>query len=82
MLAVNLVSWMPLAILPGGHVAGIWDMKRWRYRLYSIAGKLISSARRTMLLIPDSAPDLLPFATLIEGASQLRQGWGSGLLAA
>lgn len=44
-LAVNLLAWMQLVALPAGHEAGIWDLKRWRYRLFSVAGKLVSSGR-------------------------------------
>lgn len=44
-LAMTLVAWMQMATLPAGPDAGVWDMKRWRYRLFSIAGKVISSAR-------------------------------------
>ena len=59
-LAVNLVSWMQLVVLPAGHAAGVWDMKRWRYRLFSIAGKLISSARQRRLLVPESGARIRP----------------------
>ncbi|MGB9034948.1 MAG: IS1380 family transposase [Paeniglutamicibacter sp.] len=81
-LAVNLVSWMQLTILPAGHPAGVWDMKRWRYRLFSIAGKLISSARQKRLLIPKAAPESQLFASLIEGTKHLRHRWRNGHLAA
>lgn len=81
-LAVNLVSWMQLAVLPAGHAAGVWDMKRWRYRLFSIAGKLISSARRKRLLVPESAPESRLFTTLIEGSARLRNRWRNGHLTA
>lgn len=81
-LAVNLVAWMQLAVLPAGHAAGVWDMKRWRYRLFSIAGKLISSARQKRLLIPKAAPESQLFASLIEGTTRLRHRWRSGHLAA
>lgn len=82
MLAMNLVAWMPLAILPAGHDAGTWDMKRWRYRMFSIAGKIISSARQKRLLIPESAPESPLFFTLVEGTARLRERWRNGHLAA
>ncbi|MHA7242387.1 IS1380 family transposase [Paeniglutamicibacter antarcticus] len=82
MLAMNLVAWLQLVILPTGHTAGVWDMKRWRYRLFSIAGKLISSARKRRLLIPASAPESHVFIALIEGTTLLRQRWRNGHLAA
>ncbi|MBP2376074.1 IS1380 family transposase [Paeniglutamicibacter psychrophenolicus] len=81
-LAMNLVAWMPLAILPAGHDAGSWDMKRWRYRLFSIAGKIISSARRKRLLIPQSAPESPLLIALLDGTARLRQRWRQGHLAA
>lgn len=82
MLAVNLVSWMQLTLLPADHPAGVWDMKRWRYRLYSMAGKLISSGRRTNLLVPAAAPESQLFTTLLEATARLRQRWRNGHLTA
>lgn len=79
---MSLVTWMQLLILPAGHAAGVWDMKRWRYRLFSIAGKIISSGRQKQLLIPESAPESSLFDTLLEGTSRLRQRWRHGHLAA
>ncbi|GAA1499115.1 hypothetical protein GCM10009628_41200 [Paeniglutamicibacter kerguelensis] len=72
---------MQLAVLPAGHVAGVWDMKRWRYKLFSIAGKLISSARRQRLLVPESVPESHLYSTLIEGTTRLRNRWRNGHLA-
>ena len=82
MLAVNLESWMQMAILLATHAAGAWDLNRWRYRLFSIAGKLTSSARRKRLLIPDKAPESQLFTALIEGNEQLWHRWRNGHLAA
>lgn len=56
--------------------------KRWRYRLFSIAGKLTVSARRKMLLVPGAAPEANPFTALTEGAEQLWQRWRNGHLTA
>lgn len=81
-LAMNLVCWMQLSILPVGHEAGVWDLKRWRYRLFSIAGKIVSTARRKRLLIPTAAPESELLFTLHEGFTQLRQHWRHGHLAA
>lgn len=81
-LAMSLVTWMPLLILPAGHDAGVWDMKRWRYRLFSIAGKIISNGRQKRLLVPVSAPESQLFSTLIGGTNRLRQHWRHGHLAA
>jgi hypothetical protein len=73
-LAFNLVSWLQLAALPGGHHAKAWDIKRWRYRLFATAGKIITRARRSQLLLPESAPekDLLKF--LLENNARLNKG--------
>lgn len=82
LLAVNLVSWIQLTLLPADHPAGVWDMKRWRYRLYSMAGKLISSGRQTKLLVPAAAPEAQLFTTLLEATAELRQRWRNGHLTA
>lgn len=71
-LAMNLVSWLQLAALPTGHKARGWDMKRWRYRLFATAGKLITRARRTRLLIPDKAPEAGTITTLLAAIATLK----------
>jgi hypothetical protein len=52
-------------------------MKRWRYRLFATAGKLITRARRTRLLIPDKAPEASTITTILtaiaETKTRLRQ---------
>lgn len=73
---------MQMAVLPTGHEAGVWDLKRWRYRLFSIAGKIISSARRKKLLIPRAAPESSLLFTLHDGFTRLHQHWRTGHLAA
>lgn len=81
-LAMNLTSWIQLAMLPVGHPAGCWDVKRWRYRLYAIAGKLITSSRQTRLLIPTTAPESALLLDLIGRADTWYQQWRQGHLAA
>ena len=71
-LAMNLVSWLQLAALPTGHNARGWDIKRWRYRLFATAGKLITRARRTRLLIPDKAPEAGTITTLLTTIARLK----------
>jgi hypothetical protein len=71
-LAMNLVSWLQLAALPTGHTARGWDMKRWRYRLFATAGKLITRARRTRLLIADKAPEAGTITTLLATIDELK----------
>lgn len=71
-LAMNLVSWLQLAALPTGHKARGWDIKRWRYRLFATAGKLITRARRTSLLIPDKAPETDTITTLLAATATLK----------
>ncbi|MGP5384046.1 IS1380 family transposase [Glutamicibacter arilaitensis] len=82
MLALNMVSWLQLAALPGGHEAGCWDMKRWRYRLFSMAGKVVTGGRQRRLLIPERAPAARLLCQLQEGISTLFQRWRHGELAA
>lgn len=72
-LAFNLVSWIQLAALPNGHHAKAWDIKRWRYRLFATAGKIITRARRNQLLLPESAPEKELPKLLLENARSLKQ---------
>ncbi len=72
-LAMNLVSWLQLAMLPNGHMARDWDVKRWRYRLFATAGKLITRARKTWLLIPVTAPEAVTITALLEAIKELTQ---------
>ncbi|MGP5680125.1 IS1380 family transposase [Glutamicibacter arilaitensis] len=81
MFALNLVSWLQLAVLPGGHEASVWDVKRWRYRLFSMAGKVVSGGRQRRLLIPEKAPEARLLCRLIEGIGVLFQRWRHGELA-
>jgi len=46
MFALNLDAWLQLAVLPGGHEACCWDVKRWRYRVFSMAGKIVPGGRQ------------------------------------
>lgn len=71
-LAMNLVSWLQLTALPTDHVARGWDVKRWHYRLFATAGKLITRARRTRLLIPENAPEAGTIPTLLATVSELK----------
>ena len=51
MLACELTAWLQLLGLPG-HDAQRWEPKRLRLRLFSTAGRLATSARRTTLHLP------------------------------
>jgi len=82
MFAPNLVSWLQLAVLLGGHKAGCWDVKRWRYRLFSMAGKIVSGSRQRRLLIPQSAPEARLLCQLQQDTKLLFQRWRHGELAA
>ncbi|CBT76502.1 IS1380-like element ISAar11 family transposase [Glutamicibacter arilaitensis] len=82
MLALNLVSWLQLAALPGGHEAGCWDMKRWRYRLFSMAGKVVTGGRQRRLLIHESAPEAQLLFLLQQSIGLLFHRWRHGELAA
>jgi hypothetical protein len=72
-LAFNLVSWIQLTALPDSHHAKAWDIKRWRYRVFSIAGKIITRARRNQLLLPESAPEKDLLKLLLENTGRLKQ---------
>jgi len=81
-LAVNLLAWVQLVVLPAGHEASVWDLKRWRYRLFSLAGKLIRSGRQTRLLIPKHAPEAGMFTIIEDACLDLQQRWRQGHLTA
>lgn len=70
---MNLVSRLQQAMFPTGHKARGWDVKRWRYRLFATAGKLIIRARKIWLLIPEKAPEADTITTLLEAIHALGQ---------
>lgn len=59
--------------MPHGHAARGWDVKRWRYRFFATAGKIISRARRTRLLIPDKAPEACRIGNLRKVIAELAE---------
>ncbi len=66
-LAVELTAWMQLLAFTG-HPARRWEPKRLRLRLFSIAGRLARSGRRTVLHLAEGAwADLLT-----DGLTRLR----------
>jgi hypothetical protein len=54
-LACELTAWTQMLALPG-HPARRWEPKRLRLRLFSIAGRLATTGRRTVLHLPRHAP--------------------------
>ena len=82
MFAMNLLNWIQLAILPSGHAAGVWDVKRWRYRLFSMAGKLVRGGRQTRLLLPRAAPEAELALDLHRRITRVHQHFRHGNLAA
>lgn len=76
------MSWVQLAMLPVDHPAGFWDVKRWRYRLYSAARKLFSSGRQPRLLVPRTAPESALLLDLLGRADAWYQQWHHGHLTA
>jgi hypothetical protein len=54
-LACELTAWLQLLALTG-HEARRWEPKRLRLRIFSIAGRLVRSARRTQLHLSAHAP--------------------------
>lgn len=79
-LASNLIAWLQLVVLPAGHEAGVWDVKRWWYRLFSMAGKLITSGRQIRLLIPRRAPESGLLRLIEQACRRLHQRWQHGQL--
>lgn len=80
MFAMNLVAWLQLAVLPGGHEAGCWDMKRWRYRLFSMAGKIIRGGRQATLLISGKTPEAKLLLELYERIKHLQKRFKDRIL--
>ncbi|MDQ0819793.1 hypothetical protein QFZ79_002083 [Arthrobacter sp. V4I6] len=70
-LASNLVSWLQLTALPAGDHAKGWDIKRWRYRLFATAGKIITRARKSYLLLPGTAPEHQLIHRLLEATASI-----------
>lgn len=54
-LACELTAWAQLLALPE-HPARRWEPKRLRLRIFSLAGRLARSGRRTVLHLPGHAP--------------------------
>ena len=50
-LACELTAWLQMLTLPA-HPARRWEPKRLRLRLFSTAGRLARTARRTVLHLP------------------------------
>lgn len=82
MFAVNLVAWVQLAVLPAGHDAGCWDLKRWHYRVWSLAGKLVTGSRQARILINQAAPEAALVLLLHERINVLAGRWRDGQLVA
>lgn len=62
---------MTLTALPTGHRATSWDIKRWRYRVFATAGKIITRARKKILLLPSAAPETSMITPIIERIGEL-----------
>ncbi|HEY8295060.1 MAG TPA: IS1380 family transposase [Micrococcaceae bacterium] len=73
-LASNFVAWLQLAALPDGDHAKAWDIKRWRYRLFATAGKIITRARKSYLLLPGTAPEHQLIQRLLEATARIAAG--------
>lgn len=71
-LAMNMLTWMTLTAVPSGHDAASWDVKRWRYRVFATAGKVITRARRRVLLLPETAPETTLITRIISRIAELR----------
>lgn len=70
-LASNLVTWLQLAALPHGHHGKGWDIKRFRYRLFATAGKIITRGRKRQLLLPQTAPEQQLISALITATARI-----------
>jgi hypothetical protein len=68
--------------LHSGHTAGDRDVKRWRYRVFSMAGKLVRGGRQTRLLLPRTAPEAELAMGLHDRTNRAHQHFRHGNLAA
>lgn len=82
MFTLNLVSWLQLVVLPADHAAGCWDLKRWRYRVWSLAGKLVTGSRQPRMLINQAAPEAGLVMLLHQQVNVLAGRWRDGHLMA
>ncbi len=67
-LACELTAWAQMLGLTE-HPARRWEPKRLRLRLFSLAGRLARTARRTVLHLPNHAPWA---ALLLQAITNLR----------
>jgi len=73
---MNTLTWMTLTTVPSGHKAASWDVKRWRYRVFATAGKIITRARRRILLLPETAPETPLITTITTQIADLKNRLG------
>lgn len=72
-LASNLISWLQISTIPGNHRARYWDVKRFRYRLFAIAGKLTRHGRQSTLLLPETTPEKNLITIIMEAIKALAE---------
>lgn len=63
-----------MLVLPDGHHAKVRDIKRWRYRIFATAGKIITLARCNQLILPESAPEKDLLKLFLENTTRLVKG--------
>lgn len=71
-LAMNLWTWARLTTLPSGHHGTSWDIKRWRYRIFTTAGKVITRARKRYLLLPERSPEIGTIMSILKNLTHPR----------
>ncbi|WP_026535773.1 IS1380 family transposase, partial [Arthrobacter sp. H14] len=71
-LASNLIAWLQISAIPTSHRARFWDVKRFRYRLFSTAGKITRHGRQTRILLPETAPEKDLIAAILAAIKDLR----------
>jgi hypothetical protein len=69
--------------LHSGHAAGVRDAKRWRYRVFSMAGNMVVQVGQpTRLLLPRTAPEAELAMGLLDRTNRANQHFRHGNLAA
>ncbi|MFC8248613.1 IS1380 family transposase, partial [Streptomyces chartreusis] len=63
-IALDLLAWMPMLALTGQ--ARLWEPRRLRFRLFSVAGQLVTTGRRRILRLARHWPWTFEITTALE----------------
>jgi hypothetical protein len=72
-LALHLLAWMPMLALTGH--ARLWEPRRLRFRLFSVAGQLVTTGRRRILRLARHWPWTGEVTTALRGNQSRPEQW-------